>query len=77
MQWVFLLYKVFMHEVTDEDVADKNILSLFRFLSLLEVVHGNYEWYGLEWGKRQAYIYRILSTIDSSVPPTPARPRKY
>jgi hypothetical protein len=53
-----------MEEFEDEHIADKNILNLFHLLSSLNVVKGNYEKYGLEWGSRQNYIYRILTALD-------------
>jgi hypothetical protein len=57
-----------MEEFEDELIAHKNILNLFRLLSSLNIVKGSnyekYEKYGLEWGSRQNYIYRILTALD-------------
>lgn len=59
---VFYLYKDNMIPTEEDDIIDRNILRLFRVLFLLRVCDGNYEAFGLSWGDRQQYIYRMLSS---------------
>ncbi len=53
-----------MNHDDEDDLIDKNILNLFRLLHLLDVVKGDYEVYGLQWGSRQQYIYRRLTRTN-------------
>lgn len=56
-----------MDAFDDEEQLDQDILNLFHLLHLLKVCpFANYEVYGLEWGKRQAYIYRMLTRLNNN-----------
>lgn len=64
---VFLCIKVYMEEYDDETTIDNSILNLFQFLHVLSVLPNyDYDVYGLAWGQRQRYIYRMLSHAATS-----------